>query len=120
MNRDRIQLLVLGFAEEVAAQTEALALGDHVTGNKHAKQYIEIFRKLREIGDPGREALSGLMEHPRLDVRVAAAGFLLRYRTDAALQVLRMASGGTGMIPFVASQAIARWEDGTWNLDPRE
>jgi len=47
-----------------------------------------------------------------------AAAHLLRYRTDEAKAVLHEAAGGEGMIPFCAQQALKRWEEGTWALDP--
>jgi uncharacterized protein DUF2019 len=110
--------LVELFAEDVAKQTDAIWKGDHRTGNKHAKRYIATFRKLRAMGDPGRDALATLLTHERPDVRVMAAAYLLRHRTTEAMAVLREAEKGTGMIAFEASQAIKRWEEGTWALDP--
>jgi hypothetical protein len=112
------QSLVDQFAEDVAKQTDAIWKGDHRTGNKHAKRYIATFRRLRALGNRGRNALAGLLCHERPDVRVSAAAFLLRHRTAEALAVLREASAGTGMVAFEAAQAIKRWEDGTWSLDP--
>lgn len=47
-----------------------------------------------------------------------AAAFLLRYRTTEALHVLREAAKGSGLIAFEASEAIKRWEERTWELDP--
>lgn len=112
--------LVQEFAREVVAQTDAVLRGDHRTGNKHAKRYIAAFRKLRAIGDDGREALAVLLRHDRPDVRVMAAAYLLRFRTNEALAVLREAAHGKGLIAFEAFQAVKRWEEGTWALDPRD
>jgi hypothetical protein len=67
------------------------------------------------------EALAALrapLTHERPDVRVMAAAYLLRHRTAEALAVLREAAKGSGMVAFEASQAIGRWEDKTWALDP--
>ena len=110
--------LVRQFAEEVAKQTDAIWKGDHRAGNKHAKRYIAIFGKLRVMGDPGREALAVLFRHERPDVRVAAAAYLLRFRTHEALSVLREAAKGSSMVAFEAGEAVKRWEEGTWALDP--
>jgi hypothetical protein len=110
--------LIAQFAEEVARQTDAIWRGDHRTGNKHAKRYIAAFQRLCDLGDVGRDALCALLSDKRPDVRVAAAAFLLRYRTDEALSVLREAAKGLGLIPFQAAEAIKRWEEGTWALDP--
>lgn len=110
--------LVAQFADDVAQQTDAIWRGDHKTGNKHAKRYIATFAKLRTLGDVGRDALCVLLAHERPDVRVMAAAYLLRYRTADALDVLREAAKGSGLIAFEASQAIRRWEEKTWGLDP--
>jgi len=53
-----------------------------------------------------------------MDVRVSAAAFLLRHRTEESKAVLEEAARGTGMVPFEAQQALKRWEEGTWALDP--
>jgi len=118
VRRPDARALVEQFAEEVAKQTDAIWKGDHRTGNKHARRYIAVFRKLRAMGDPGRDALAALLRHERPDVCVAAAAYLLRHRTADATAVLREAAKGTGMVAFEASQAIKRWEEGSWTLDP--
>ena len=110
--------LVKQFAEEVANQTDAMWSGDARAGNKHAKRYIAAFRKLRALGDSGRDALAVLLTHERPDVRVTAAAYLLRHRTLEAMRVLQEASKGKSLIAFESSEAIKRWKEGTWALDP--
>ncbi|HYI01911.1 DUF2019 domain-containing protein [Hyalangium sp.] len=114
----KLEKLVEQFAENVAAQTDAIWRGDAKTGNKHARKYGAAFDKLRAHGDAGRDALAALFTHPRMDVRVAAAAVLLRHRTAEAKAVLEEAAKGEGMVPFEAQQALQRWEEGTWALDP--
>jgi hypothetical protein len=116
--QDQITQLVKIFSQSVAAQTNAIQNGDHKVGNKHAKDYINAFLKLREFGDSGREALAELLNHHRGDVRILAAAYLLRYKTVEALRVLREESFGEGIVAFEAGEAIKRWEEGDWNLDP--
>lgn len=113
-----LEEFVTQFAENVSAQTDAVWRGDARTGNRHAKKYISAFDKLREHGDAGRDALTVLFKHPRMDVRVMAAAYLLRYRTKEATAVLEAAAKGEGFVPFKAGQALKRWEEGTWALDP--
>ena len=105
------------FADNVAAQTDAIVNGDAKKGNKHARYYIEIFEQLKAIGDIGRDALLPLLEHERADVRITAAAFLLRYRTQEAKSVLEKEAKGQGMPAFEASECLKRWEEGTWQLD---
>ena len=112
--------LVEEFAYHVQAQTEQIMGGDAKIGNKHAKKAIAAFMQLRASGDAGRDALAVLFTHPRMDVRVSAAALLLRYRTAEAKAVLEEAAKGMGLVPFEASQALKRWEEGTWALDPAD
>ncbi|WP_426746076.1 DUF2019 domain-containing protein [Myxococcus faecalis] len=113
-----ISQLVEEFAENVAAQTDSIWRGDAKTGNKHANRCIAAFKKLRAHGDSGRDALAQLFTHPRIDVRTAAATYLLRYRTVEAKAVLEEAAKGEGLIPFEAQEALKRWAEGAWSLDP--
>jgi hypothetical protein len=49
-----------------------------------------------------------------------AAAFLLRHRHAEARAVLTTLGARVGMIGFGAKQALARWADGTWQLDPED
>lgn len=115
-----IEELVEAFAQHTVAQTDLIFRGDAKTGNKHAKKRIAAFKKLRAHGDAGRDALAVLFNHPRMDVRIMAAAYLLRHRTAEAKAVLEEVSKGGGLAALEASEALKRWEDGTWALDPAE
>lgn len=115
-----LERLVEEFAENVAAQTECIQKGDAKTGNKHADRYTAALMKLRARGNAGRDALTVLLKHPRVDVRVKAAAFLLRYRTAEAKSVLESAANGNGLAALGATMTLKRWEEGTWALDPEE
>jgi hypothetical protein len=114
----RLEQLVEQFAQHVQAETEAGMRGDAQTANSHADKYLSVFDMLRAHGDTGRDALVVLLRHPRMDIRVTAAVFLLRHRTAEAKAILEEAAKGKGMVPFEAQQALKRWEEGTWALDP--
>lgn len=110
--------LVRSFAHHTIAQTAAIFRGDARTGNKHARQLNTAFKKLCAHGNAGRDALAVLLTHANVDVRTMAATFLLRYRTAEAKAVLEEAARGQGLIAFEAGEALKRWEEGTWALDP--
>lgn len=110
--------LVREFALHTVAQSEAIMRGDARNGNKHADKSLAAFKRLRAHGNAGRDALATLLADPRMDVRTAAAVFLLRYRTAEAKAVLEDAAKGEGLIPFEAQEALKRWEEGAWTLDP--
>jgi Domain of unknown function (DUF2019) len=111
--------LVREFADCVVWQSRAVAKGDARTGNKYAKRYITAFNELRASGDEGRNALAALLSDERAEVRVMAAAFLLRHCGQKAIAVLESEAKGTGPTAFGAAQALARWKDGTWALDPK-
>ncbi|QSQ14868.1 DUF2019 domain-containing protein [Myxococcus landrumensis] len=112
-----LESLVAQFAQHIAAQTDCILRGDSKTGNKHADKVFAAFAKLREQGDAGRDALASLLAAPRMDVRVTAAAFLLRHRTEEAKAVLEAAASGEGMAALGAQQTLKNWENGTWALD---
>jgi len=114
----KYESLVEEFAECVAAQSEAIAKGNPTLGNKYAKRYMAAFEKLRSHGDEGRNALVVLLTDERADVRVMAAAYLLRHCGDRAKSILESEAKGKGLISFGAAQALQRWAEGTWNLDP--
>ncbi|MFE8604950.1 DUF2019 domain-containing protein [Archangium violaceum] len=105
------------FAQNVADHTDALWRGDRTGERKYTKRYIAAFKKLRTQGEGGRDALAKLLTHPRMDVRVKAATYLLSERPAQAIPVLQEAAKGTGMISFMAAQTLKYWEEGTWSLD---
>lgn len=112
------EALVTEFADCVAAQTRCIEEGDAETGNKYAKRYVAAFEKLRGFGSVGRDALSVLFQDERTEVRAMAAAFLLRHCEDRAKAVLKQIAQGSGLTAFGASQALRRWDEGTWALDP--
>jgi ribosomal protein L34 len=113
-----LEELVREFAENVAAQTDAIFQVGADPEDKHGDRYIAAFEELRARGNKGREALSDLLKHPRVDVRTTAAAFLLRYRTAEARAVLEEVAKGEGLVAFEAQQTLKGWEEGTWALDP--
>ena len=92
--------------------------GNPQKGNKHAERYIAAFKALATHGDIGRAALAKLLSDERKEVRVTTAAFLLRYRHHEAKAVLKEAAKGDDLVSFGAQQALERWKDGTWELDP--
>lgn len=115
MERRSIQKLVETFAKSVEGQATAHTASE---GNRHARRYIEAFASLRAIGDEGRDALAGLLDHPSPHVRAMAACHLLRYKTREALAVLQEVAQLRSTAAGGASQCIQRWKEGTWQLDP--
>jgi hypothetical protein len=116
--RAKIDDLVAEFARSVVAQEEEISAGNSRKANAHAKRYLAAFDRLRAHGDAGRDALAILLSHEDPRVRIVAAAFLLRHCQARARAVLEAEANGSGMTAFSAGQALKRWEEGTWQLDP--
>ncbi|RKI52288.1 DUF2019 domain-containing protein [Corallococcus sp. AB049A] len=110
--------LVREFAENVAAQTDAILQVGADPEDKHGDRYLSAFDELRARGNEGREALRVLLKHPRMDVRATAVAFLLRYRTAEARAVLEEAARGEGLVAFGAQLTLKGWDEGDWDLGP--
>lgn len=106
------------FVDSVVKQTQAVWSGDPRKKNREARRCWRSFLQIREFGDAGRDALAELFTHERADVRVTAAAFLLRHKTTEALKLLHEEAQESTLVGLEAEQAIARWRDGTWQLDP--
>jgi hypothetical protein len=108
--------LVDGFAKHCLAQREALNRDDIAVANRHHDRSTAAWHALiDEYGDAGRDGLATLFRHPSTEVRVSAAVYLLRYKTKEATRVLEEAKVAGH---FGAEQALERWREGTWQLDP--
>jgi len=113
-----LSIFVEEFANCVMAQDEAIALGNSTAGNEFARRYVAAFDTIRSYGNSGRDALACLLEDTRPSVKVMAAAFLLRHCGPKAIQILESEARGQGLVAFGAAQALRRWKEGTWSLDP--
>lgn len=109
--------LVQTFAQSVLAQTRSVMAGNVRGSNMHADRLLRAYRQLRNMGSEGLDALSGLLSDPNPDISSMAATFLLKYKTEEALVVLREVAKLPGLVGFEAGEAIKRWEEHEWKLD---
>lgn len=112
----KLQKLVEEFAD-AAVKADTFTYENGRMARKYSNKEIECWKKIRQLGDEGREALCRLLTDPRHSARIAAACYLLKFRTEQALAVLREAAQHEGLVPFTASECLKRWEEGAWNLD---
>ena len=89
--------LTASFAEAVMAQDRCIQEGDAGTGNRHAKIYISAVREVLARGDEAIEVFSTLLDHHDAGVKVMAAAYLLKSRTEKAVAVLRPIATGRGL-----------------------
>lgn len=112
----RISKLLTVFIDS-AIKHQTLSLVEWKSANKEARKLQKIFLELKSLGQPGREALLGLVSHKDLSVSLMAAVCSLKYNPDKSLKALRRLVKEHGFIGFQAEQAIKRWEEGTWNIE---
>ena len=113
-----IARLVSVFRENVIAQTDRI-WNEGRSGNAFAGKRTRAFHRLRDqYGDAGRDAFAILMTDLRPDVRVMAATYMLRYKHKEAMKVLREAASRESLVGFEAGEAIKRWNEGVWSIDP--
>lgn len=107
--------LVRTFVSSTIGQYDCFRKGDSRTGNRHADRRRVAFEKLAALG--AKDALLPLLDHEHVEVRVAAAGYLLRHRHAEARSVLEAIAAGEGFAAFEAAQTLRHWENGTWQID---
>ena len=105
-------VLVEKFAKAVVAQDRCVEQGDARTGNRHARVYIDAAKELLAGGEASIEAFSTLLNDPNPSVRIMAAAFLLKSRTDHAVAALRPIADGRGIAALGAQMTLARNERG--------
>jgi hypothetical protein len=96
---------------------EASLIGDWRTANKNAAIIGKTVKKLRSLGDEGRETLLSQSESEELSISAMAAVYSLKYAPEKSLSVLNRIAKEPGLIGFEAGQAILRWNEGTWKLE---
>lgn len=100
------------FVAAVARQHECNVSGDPITGNTEAKKYDEAARIMLAGGQREIDRFATLLTHDHDDVRVMAAAYLLKNRTDAAVATLRPIAAGVGLAALGAHMTLARYERG--------
>lgn len=114
MEIDRIVDLI---AEASIKRNEAVIHGDAKAARKYGNKVITEWKRLLKFGDHGKEKLCKLLTHENPSARVAAASFLLEFRTEEALGILRELTKGQGFVAFLAQESLKRWEEGKWALE---
>lgn len=117
MRLTNLEEIVEEFADAAIKADEATFTNGRMA-RKYSNKEIKCWKKILQFGDQGKEELSRLLNHPDPSARVAAAGYLLKFKTEEALAVLHEAAQHEGLVPFVAQECLKRWEEGTWALDP--
>jgi hypothetical protein len=104
------------FAEAVRAQARCICQGDARTGNRHARIYIAAARELLTGGDAALDEFARLLSDPSDDVRVAAAAYLLRDRTELAVSTLRPIAKKQGIVALGAQETLKRYARGELDI----
>jgi hypothetical protein len=116
MIEKKIKVLVEDFITAAKNHYEASLIGDWRTANKNAAIIRKTVKKLRSLGDEGREALLSQSDNEELSISAMAAVYSLKYAPEKSLSVLNRSAKETSLIGFEAGYAIQGWNEGTWSL----
>ena len=117
MSKEKIEMLVQEFADASAQFEHFSSTEQYKITNKYAKKMHSIYKKIKGIGDDGRDELAKLMYSDNKGIAKMAAVYSLAYRTEDALKVLEEIANLSGALGTSAKHAIARWNEGEWHLD---
>ncbi len=100
------------FAAGVLAQQACIDRGDARTGNRQASAYAAAARQLLSRGEAAVDEFALLLQHPSDAVRVMAAAFLLRARTELAVAAIRPIAKKPGLVALGAIETLKRYQRG--------
>jgi hypothetical protein len=117
MTLHTVEGLIELFTQAAKRHYVASLAGDWRTANKEAVLIRETIRRLRNLGEPAREALLAQTDNQDLSVSSLAAVNSLKYAPEKSISVLTRIAKEPGLIGFEAKQALQRWIEGQWNLE---
>ncbi|WP_414664855.1 hypothetical protein [Horticoccus sp. 23ND18S-11] len=100
------------FVAGVVQQNACIASGDARRGKRESKKYVAAARTLLAGGKDEVDRFATLLTHDHDDVRVMAAAFLLKDRTELAVAALRPLAKGGGIAALGARMTLERYERG--------
>lgn len=114
---DRIEKLVAVLVDAAIRGDEAVMAGDGKQARKYGRILVKKWESICEVGDAAKEVLAQHLHHPNPSARSAVAAFLLKFKHEEAMAVLKELAEGEGLVPFACQECIKRWEEGTWSLE---
>src|SRR5690349_18772019 len=100
------------FVEAELNQVECIRRGDARAGNKHARRGIAAARQLLAGGEAAIDRFATLLSHESPNVRVSAAAWLLKDRTEQAVAAFRPIAETEGLAALGAVCTLKRYERG--------
>lgn len=117
MTSEIIDKLIAEFSDAARKHHDSTLEGNSRKINKQAKKMADAFSEIVRHGHRGREALLSLVDDENLAVAQMAATFSLKYAPERCIEVLTKLAKDPGIIGFGASQALLRWEEGSWKIE---
>jgi hypothetical protein len=105
------------FAEAAEKSFDAVQRGAWAENNRWVKKQVAAFKRITELGIPARDALLELLDDENLVIAKSAAVFSLEFAPERSILVLERISREPGFLGFEARQALARWQEGSWQLE---
>ena len=108
--------LVKQFAGARQKQDACIRAGNSCKGNQYAQMASEAARVLLSSGDKSIDLFANLLEHDDHSVRVLAAAFLLRDRTEKAVNTLKSLVEEKGLAALGAKMTLERYKNGDLDI----
>jgi hypothetical protein len=109
-NQNKLEQLVEEFADSVKAQRE-VALTDSIAATRYSIKSGNAAKELLTQGEEGLSAFAKLLTDPRIEVRTTAAAYLIPFKTNESIAVLKFSAEGKGIVALGAIMALKRWEE---------
>ncbi|RUO89666.1 DUF2019 domain-containing protein [Corallococcus sp. AB018] len=105
--------LVRTYAEAAELHGQASVEGKHRAANTQYARLMAAWRELRNRGEAGRSALTGLLQDSNPRVRLWAASHALEFAPVLAeAELERLAQGPAGVVRLDAEMTLSEWRAG--------
>lgn len=108
---DKLDKLIEQYLDSTAIHGESM-LNNYKLSNHHYAIKTKCFCKIKEFGAEGFERLMQLLHHENAHVRVETAYFILSYKPNEALKVLRKNCKEPRGVGSNAKMIISEWKKG--------
>lgn len=112
MTNKNIDELLQCYATSAKAYGASIGAGDAKQSDKHFDAVEVAFENLKQLGRPGLEAISRLLDSEDEGVRLWSAAHLLNYPEFNALPVLEQLKRSPSILSLTAEITLDQWRNG--------
>lgn len=114
MSNEELNELVTTFAQAASQHYVFTQAGKRRDINREADKIDDAYRKIKNYGDEGKQALLKLLDSNDLAVATMAAAYCMHFAPQECKIVLKRALKDPGILGLGAKYALKRFDDGRW------